>query len=99
MGTPLKNLGPSEACDDSVARSVAAGAGGFLVFGSLQAAGASPTIYREPLFVASGTLAAFLMTLTLSLAYYKRGRPRPEPGEARTPDLRFRNSECCFDES
>jgi hypothetical protein len=72
MGTPLKNLGPSEAFDDSVGRSVAAGAGGFLVFGSLQAAGAFPTIYRESLFVASGMLAAFLMTLALSLAYYHR---------------------------
>jgi hypothetical protein len=72
IGTPLKNLSPSEAFDDSVGRSVAAGAGGFLVFGGLQAAGAFPTIYRESLFVASGMLAAFLMTLTLSLAYYRR---------------------------
>jgi hypothetical protein len=72
MGTPLKKLGASEAFDDSVGRSIAAGAGGFLVFGSLQAAGAFPTIYRESLFVASGMLTAFLMTLTLSLAYYHR---------------------------
>src|ERR1700745_133806 len=42
MATPLKNLGPSEAFDDAVARSVAAAAGGFPVFGSLQAAGALP---------------------------------------------------------
>jgi hypothetical protein len=63
MGTPLKNLGPSEAFEDAAGRSVAAAAGGFLVFGCLQAAGALPTIYRESLFVASGMLAAFPTSL------------------------------------
>lgn len=72
MGTPLRQLGPSEAFHDSEGRSFAAGAIGFLVFGCLQAAGAFPTVYRESLFVASGMLAAFLTTLTLSIAYYHR---------------------------
>jgi hypothetical protein len=72
MGTPLRQLGPSEAFNDSQGRSFAAGAAGFLVFGCLQAAGALPTIYRESLFIASGMLAAFLTTLTLSLAHYHR---------------------------
>jgi len=72
MGTPLRQLGPSEAFDDSARRSFAAGAAGFLVFGCLQTARAHPTIYRESLFIASGMLAAFLTTLTRSLAYYHR---------------------------
>jgi hypothetical protein len=51
---------------------MAAGAAGFLVVGALQAAGAIPTIYRDSLVVISGMLAAFLMTLVLSIAYYHR---------------------------
>ena len=39
MGTPLGQLGPSEAFHDSEGRSFAAAAAGFLVFGCLQAAG------------------------------------------------------------
>lgn len=70
MGTSLRQLGPSEAFHDSERRSFAAAAAGFLVFGCLQTA--LPTIYRESLFIASGMLAAFLMTLTLSIAYYHR---------------------------
>jgi len=72
MGTPLRQLGPSEAFDESLGRSLAAGAAGFLVFGCLQAGGALPTIYRESLFVAAGMLAAILTTFTLSLANYHR---------------------------
>jgi hypothetical protein len=72
MGTPLRQLGPSEALQDSERRSFAAGAAGFLVFGCLQTARVFPTTYRESLFIASGMLAAFLTTLTLSLAYYHR---------------------------
>ena len=72
MGTPLRQLGPSEAFHESERRSMAAGTAGFLVFGCLQAAGAFTMVYRESLFVASGMLAAFLTTLTLSLAYYHR---------------------------
>jgi hypothetical protein len=48
MGTPLKNLGPSEAFDDSVGRSVAAGAGGFLVFGSPKRPGLFPQFIENP---------------------------------------------------
>jgi hypothetical protein len=70
MGTPLRQLGPSEAFHDSERRSFGAGAAGFLVFGCLQTA--LPTIYRESLFIASGMLAAFLTTLTLTLAHYHR---------------------------
>jgi hypothetical protein len=51
---------------------MAAGAAGFLVVGALQAAGAIPTIYRDSLVIVSGMLAAFLMTLALSIAYYHR---------------------------
>jgi hypothetical protein len=72
MAAPLRQLGPSEAFHDSEGRSFVAGVAGFLVFGCLQATGAFPIIYRASLFVASGMLAAFLMTLTLSLAYYHR---------------------------
>jgi hypothetical protein len=42
------------------------------VIGCLQAAGAFPTICRDSLFSASGILAAFLTTLTLSVARYHR---------------------------
>ena len=53
---------------------MAAGAAGFLVVGALQAAGAIPTIYRDSLVIVSGMLAAFLMTLALSIAHYHRRR-------------------------
>jgi hypothetical protein len=42
------------------------------VFGCLQTAGPFLTSYRESLFIASGMLAAFLTTFTLSLAHYHR---------------------------
>jgi hypothetical protein len=70
MGTPLRQLGPSEAFEDSASRSIAGAAAGLLVSGCIQAA--LPTTYRESLIVPSSMLAAFLMTLTVSLAYYHR---------------------------
>jgi hypothetical protein len=72
MRRSLRQLGPSEAFDDFAARSLAAGAAGFFVFGCLRAGGALPSIFPESVFIASGMLAAFLTTLTLSLAYYHR---------------------------
>jgi hypothetical protein len=72
MGTPLRQLEPSEAFHDSELRAAARAAAGFLVFGCPNAAGALPIIYRDSLFGASGILAAFLTTLTLSLAHYHR---------------------------
>jgi hypothetical protein len=51
---------------------MAAGAAGFLVLGAFQAAGSIPIIYRNSVVIISGMLAAFLMTLALSIAYYHR---------------------------
>jgi len=53
-------------------RSVAFGVAGFFVVGALQAAGATPTIYRDTLAPVSGMVSAFLMALTLSVAYYHK---------------------------
>lgn len=72
MGTPLRQLAPSEAFDEFQGISLAAGAGGFLVFGCLQAGGAFPTIYRDSLVVASGMLSSILVVFTLLLAHYHR---------------------------
>jgi hypothetical protein len=72
METKLRNLRPYEAFDDSVRRSFAAGAAGFVLIGSLQAAGVVPIIYRDSVAIVSGMLAAFLTALALSVAYYHR---------------------------
>jgi hypothetical protein len=70
MDTALKKLPPSQAWKEAERRSLAIGVAGFVVVGSLQAAGAVPTIYRPSLAPASGLEAAFLTALTLFLGYY-----------------------------
>src|SRR5882724_12875147 len=70
MSTRFKELRPFEAWNDAEMRSVAFGVAGFFVVGALQAAGALPTIYRDTLAPVSGMVSAFLIALTLSVAYY-----------------------------
>jgi len=53
-------------------RSVAFGVAGFFIAGALQAVGAIPPMYREVLVPVSGMLSAFLIGLTLSVAYYHK---------------------------
>ncbi len=53
-------------------RSVAFGVAAFLVVGAFQAVGAILTICRNTLAPVSGMLSAFLIALTLSLAYYHK---------------------------
>jgi hypothetical protein len=71
MGTKLRNLRPSEAFEDAVRRSLAAGFGGFLVVGALNASGAIPALYSS-LVIVSGMESTFLGSLTLLMAYYHR---------------------------
>ncbi len=71
MGTKLKNLRPSEAFEDAMRRSLAAGFGGFLVLGAVNTSGAIPVLYSS-LVIVSGMEAAFLGSLTLLVAYYHR---------------------------
>jgi len=70
MFTKLRDLRPSEAFDGSIARASAAGAGAFLILGSLKAAGVLPSFCREPLVLVSGMAGAFLSALVLALARY-----------------------------
>jgi len=72
MSTRFKELRPFEAWNDAEMRSVAFGVAGFFVVGALQAAGALPTIYRDTLAPVSGMVSAFLIALTLSVAYYHK---------------------------
>jgi hypothetical protein len=70
MLTKLRDLRPSEVFDGSVGRASAAGAGAFLILGSLKAAGVLPILCREPLVLVSGMAGAFLSALVLALAHY-----------------------------
>jgi hypothetical protein len=70
MSTRFKELRPFEAWSDAEMRSVPFGVAGFFFVGALQAAGAIPTIYRGALAPVSGMVSAFLIALTLSVAYY-----------------------------
>ena len=76
MTTLFRKLSPSQAWEEAQRRSLAIGIAGWAVVGTLQAGGAIPTIYRATLAPASGLVAAFLTSMTLSLAYYHR-RWRP----------------------
>src|SRR6266851_7388886 len=66
--TKLRSLRPSEAFNDALGRAFAGAAIGFLVVGSLHAAGA---ISRSFLIVC-GMESAFFCVLTMSLAYYHK---------------------------
>ena len=66
MATKLRSLRPSEAFDDTVGRAFAGAAVGFLVAGSLHAAGA----FRESFLIVCGMESGFFGILTMSLAYY-----------------------------
>ncbi len=66
----LRGLSPSDAWDEAAARSLAAGAAGFLVGGSVQAAGAIPDVYRVTLAPASGIVAAVLASFAIVVFYY-----------------------------
>jgi hypothetical protein len=68
METKLRNLRPSEAFEDAMRRSLAAGFGGFLVIGVLNT-GAIPALYSS-LAIVSGMEVAFFGSLTLLVAYY-----------------------------
>jgi len=70
MSAQLKELQPYEAWEDIQRRSFAAVAAGFVIVGILQAAGASPVLYRNTLAPASGMMTAFLAALIVSVAYY-----------------------------
>ncbi|PYU42437.1 MAG: hypothetical protein DMG53_19825 [Acidobacteria bacterium] len=72
MSTRFKELPPFQAWEEAEMRSVAFGVPGFLVVGAFQAVGAIPTIYRTTLAPVSGMVSAFLIALTLSLAYYHK---------------------------
>lgn len=72
MKVGFQSLRPNEAWEDAVRRSCAVGAGGFLVGGSLQAAGVVTNACRVSLVPISGTVAAFLTALTFLIAYYHR---------------------------
>ncbi len=51
---------------------MAFGVAGFFVVGALQTAGTNPTIYWDTLAPVSGMVSAFLIALTLSVAYYHK---------------------------
>jgi uncharacterized membrane protein YoaK (UPF0700 family) len=70
MATKLRSLGPSEAFDDTVGRAFAGAAVGFLVAGSLHAAGA----FSESFLIVCAMESAFFGILTMSLAYYHARR-------------------------
>ena len=53
-------------------RSVAFAVAGFFIVGALQAVGAISPMYRDSLAPVSGLASAFLIALTLSLAYYHK---------------------------
>jgi hypothetical protein len=72
MSTQFNELRPFEAWEDAEMRSVAFGVAGFFIVGALQAVGAIPPIYRDALAPASGMVSAFLVALTLSVAYYHK---------------------------
>jgi predicted membrane metal-binding protein len=63
-GPKLRSLRPSEAFQDFVRRSLAAGAAGFLVSGALNTSDVIPPLYRS-LVIVSGMEAAFFGSLTL----------------------------------
>jgi hypothetical protein len=69
-GPKLRSLRPSEAFQDFVRRSLAAGAAGFLVSGALNTSDVIPPLYRS-LVIVSGMEAAFFGSLTLLVAYYQ----------------------------
>jgi hypothetical protein len=71
MGTQLRELRPREVWEDAELRSIAAGVAGFFIVGAFQA-GAVPIAHRGTLAPASGMVSAFLMTLTLLIAYYHK---------------------------
>jgi hypothetical protein len=72
MKIGLQTLRPTEAWEDAVRRSCAVGTAGFLVGGSLQAAGAVADTYSVSFVPLSGIVAAFLTALTFFIAYYHR---------------------------
>jgi len=72
MKVGFQSLRPAEAWEDAVRRSVATSAAGFLVGGSLQAAGAVTDPYRVSLVPLSGIVATFLSALVFFIAYYHR---------------------------
>jgi len=71
LGTKLRDLRPSEAFQDATRRSLAAGAGGFLVFGALNTFDVIPAPYHS-IVVVSGMETAFFVSLALWVAYYHR---------------------------
>ncbi len=74
MSARFKKLLPFEAWEDAEMRSMAFGVAGFFVVGALRAAGAVPPIYSDTLAPISGMVSAFLIALTLSVAYYHKRR-------------------------
>jgi hypothetical protein len=72
MSTRFKELPPFEAWEDAEMRSVAFGVAGFFIVGALQAVGAISPMHRDTLAPVSGMVSAFLIALTLSLAYYHK---------------------------
>ena len=72
MGTQLTQMRPSEVWEEAERRSIAMGFAGFFVVGAFQAAGVLPIIDRQTLGPISGTVSAFLTSLTLLIAYYHK---------------------------
>jgi hypothetical protein len=72
MSTRFKELRPYEAWEEAEMRSVAIGVAGFFVGVALQTAGDAPIVYWQESVPVSGTVSAFLIALTLSVAYYHK---------------------------
>jgi len=72
MSTRFRKLRPYEAWEEAEMRSVAIGVAGFFVVEALQTTGTIPTVYLQTLAPVSGMVSAFLIALTLSVAYYHK---------------------------